>query len=377
MGATPAVIAFRIIATLVAAALLVRTLVSAVRSFVVPRDEPTGLTRFVFILLRVPFYAVARRRERADAHRVMRAYAPSALLLLPVIWIFVTWLTFAVFYWAIGEADFRRSIEISGSSVTSLGTYAADGLLAAVLTYGEAALGLGLVALLITYLPTIYAAYQRREREVSLLSVRAGTPPSGVEMLVRFQIIGLLDDTEDLWTGWEAWFVDIEESHTSMGSLAHFQSGLVDHSWITASGAVLDGAALLLSSVDVPPNARAQLCIRSGFLALRHVADYFDIAYDHDPAPTDPISVTRAEYDQAVARLRSEGVPVRADRDQAWRDFAGWRVNYDKVLLDLCSLVWAPPAMWSGDRSGLFRRPPLTRRAGRGHGTRTGHERML
>jgi hypothetical protein len=48
-------------------------------------------------------------------------------------------------------------------------------------------------------------------------------------------------------------------------------------------------------------------------------------------------------------------VRVIADRDQAWRDFAGWRVNYDTVLLALAALTLAPPAMWSSDRS---RMPP-------------------
>jgi hypothetical protein len=370
------VIAIRIAVALVAAIVLVRTLVSAVRSFVVPRDEPTALTRAVFLALRFPFMAVAKRRDHAAAHRLMRAYAPSALLLLPIIWMFFTWLCFAGFQWSLDQPTWRHALEISGSAVTSLGTFSPRSFGATVLDFGEAALGLGLVALLITYLPTIYAAYQRREREVSLLSVRAGTPPSPIEMIVRFQLIGFLDKTEEIWSDWEQWFVDVEESHTSMGSLVHFRSGLPDHSWITASGAVLDSASLLLSSVDVAREPRAALCIRSGYLALRHVADFFDIPYDPDPQPIDPIAVTRAEFDAALERLSEADVPLKPDREQAWHDFAGWRVNYDAVLLALCGLVWAPSAPWSGDRPTTPRRPPLTRRGGRGYGTRTAHQRV-
>ena len=369
-------IAVRVVAALLALVVLVRTLVSAVRSFVVPRDEPTALTRAIFLALRAPFVAVARTRDHASGHRLMRAYAPSALLLLPVIWLFVVWLCFGTFFWALDGATWRHALEDSGSAVTSLGTFHPDTFGAGVLSFGEAALGLGLVALLITYLPTIYAAYQRREREVSLLSVRAGTPPSAIEMILRFQYIGFLHQTQEIWSGWEEWFVDVEESHTSMGSLAQFRSGLPDHSWVTASGAVLDAGALMLSSVDVPNEPRAALCIRSGFLALRHVADFFDIDYDPDPQPTDPISVTREEFDAALERFAQAGVPLKPDREQAWRDFCGWRVNYDTVLLALCGLVWAPTAPWSGDRPAAFRRPPLTRRGGRGYGTRTAHQRI-
>lgn len=359
-------IVLRILVALAATGVLIATLMSAVKTFVVPRDEPTALTRLVFLAVRAPFWKVAQRRPLHDGHRIMRQFAPSALLVLPVVWITVVWLCFGAFYWALDHHGWRRALEISGSSVTSLGSFQPEGLGSTILSFGEAALGLGLVALLITYLPTIYAAYQRREREVSLLSVRAGTPPSGVEMLVRLHLVGELRDTSDLWTNWEEWFVDLEESHMSMGSLAHFRSGLARHSWVTASGAVLDAAALLLSAVAVPSEGRAALCIRSGFLSLRHIADFFDIGYRVDPQPSDPVSVTRAEFDQALRRLETVGIPLRSDREQAWLDFVGWRVNYDDVLLSLCALVWAPPAPWSSDRSSSYRRPPITRRRGRG-----------
>jgi hypothetical protein len=52
-----------------------------------------------------------------------------------------------------------------------------------------------------------------------------------------------------------------------------------------------------------------------------------------------------------VEELAGAGLPVREDRDQAWRDFAGWRVNYDSVLVDLAARMMAPYAPWSSDRS--------------------------
>jgi len=364
------VIVWRVVVALIALVVLARTLMSAVRTFVVPRDEPTALARIVFLAWRTPFLALAKRRDAAAGHRLMRLYAPLALLSLPAAWVFVVWATFAAFFWSLDEVSFGRALDISGASVTSLGSFHASRLASTILSFVEAALGLGLVALLITYLPTIYQSYQRREREVSLLAARAGSPPSAVNMLIRFQAIDLLGRTTDLWAAWELWFVDIEESHTSMGSLAQLRSGSHEHSWITASGAVLDAASLMLSAVDVPYEPRAALTIRSGFLSLRHVADFCDIPYDPDPAPDDPISVTRREFDDALERLAEVGTPIKRDRDQAWRDFVGWRVNYDTVLLALCALVWAPYAPWSSDRAGTAARPPITRRGGRGRGLR-------
>ncbi|MEY2398893.1 MAG: hypothetical protein QOJ00_2067 [Actinomycetota bacterium] len=361
----------RVFVAVIAFVVLTRTLMSAIRTFVVPRDEPTALARIVFLTWRKPFLAAAKRRSPEDGHRLMRLFAPLSLLSLPVVWLLVVWVTFAGFFWSFDRMRPLLAFELSGASVTTLGTYRAEHVGSTFLGFVEASLGLGLVALLITYLPTIYSSYQRREREVSLLSVRAGSPPSAVGMLRRFQEVNFLDRTTELWRDWELWFVDIEESHTSMGSLAQFRSGPADHSWITAAGAVLDAASLMLSAVDVEYEPRAALTIRSGFLALRHVSDFYDIPYDPDPAPDDPISITRAEFDDALAQLAQVGTPIKADRDQAWRDFNGWRVNYDAVLLALCALVWAPYAPWSSDRATTFVRPPITRRGGRGSGSRT------
>ena len=36
-------------------------------------------------------------------------------------------------------------------------------------------------------------------------------------------------------------------------------------------------------------------------------------------------------------------------------DFAGWRVNYDEVLLFLANTTAAPYAPWSSDRGSLYR----------------------
>ncbi len=70
-------------------------------------------------------------------------------------------------------------------------------------------------------------------------------------------------------------------------------------------------------------------------------------------------SITRQEFNEACAALAAQGVPLKPDLDQAWIDFAGWRVNYDQVLLLLCSMTMAPSARWSADRAPAFRIPRL------------------
>jgi hypothetical protein len=140
--------------------------------------------------------------------------------------------------------------------------------------------------------------------------------------------------------------------------LSFFRSPTSQHSWVTASGAILDGAAMVVAAVDIPANVQANLVIRSGYLALRGIANFFELPYDPDPKPDDPISVSYESFQNALDILAEEGVPLKPDREQAWRDWRGWRVNYDAVLLALAKLTMAPPAPWSSPEMPEQRRPP-------------------
>jgi len=243
---------------------------------------------------------------------------------------------------------------LSGSSLLTLGFAPADNLAEMILTFSEATIGLGLVALLIAYLPTMHDAFTKREAAVTMLEIRAGSPPSAVEMLIRMHRISGLDYLPEVWPRWEQWFVDVEQSHTSHAPLIFFRAPHPWQSWVVAAGTILDAAALTASTLALPRDPQAELCIRAGYLTLRNIVDFMNIPYNANPKPDDPISVTRAEYEAVVDRLAAAGVPIKADREQAWRDFAGWRVNYDDVLLLLAGMTMAPSAPWSGDRALRF-----------------------
>jgi hypothetical protein len=338
------------------AAVVAGTLLSAIRTFVLPRSARDRLTAIVFLTVRFFFrLRTGRARSYEERDRVMALFAPISLLSLPPAWLALVLTGYMCMFRAAGTPTWHEAFRFSGSALLTLGFAAADDVPRAILMYSEATIGLGLVALLIAYLPTMYSAFSRREAAVNLLEVRAGSPPSAVELIERFNRLHGFDKLNDLWTTWEMWFADVEESHTSLAALAFFRSPQPDRSWVTAAGAVLDAAAMVRSTVDIPTDVQADLCIRAGYLALRRIADFFRIAYDPTPNRGDPISVSRQEFDAACERLASAGVPLKPDRDQAWADFAGWRVNYDTVLLALAGLTMAPYAPWSSDRS--LRRP--------------------
>ena len=286
------------------------------------REALRSSSRWVFVGVR-GLFALRSRRAHSYQQRdqAMAIYAPVSLLTLALTWLTLVLLGYMLIYRSLGERPWRLAFALSGSSLLTLGFTAPPDLPRTALAFSEGALGLMLLALLIAYLPAIYAAFSRREAVVAALDVRAGLPPTAVEMLERTSLIKGLDKLASFWKRWEEWFIDIEETHTTSPSLVFFRSPVWQRSWVTAAGAVLDAAAITASTVEGPRQAEAELCIRAGYLSLR------------------------------------------PDRDQTWRDFAGWRVNYDTVLLALAGLTMAPYAPWSSDRSLRFRRSLLSRRS--------------
>ena len=287
------ILILRIIAFTLGTLLVLFTLLSAIRTLVIPRAMPdriTGITLGIIRwILNIPLRWATAYQSR---DRIMTYYAPLALLALLPVWLFLVTLGYTGIFWGLGVTGWYEAFLLSGSSLLTLGFAKADNLLQLGLVYTEATIGLLLIALLIAYLPTMYAAFQRRESAVSLLEVRAGDPPSAVEMLLRFNRIHGLSRLHETWETWEKWFVDLQESHTSLAMLVFFRSPQPSHSWITAAGAVLDASALTLSTLDIPHDFQADLCLRAGYLALRNIADFFSVPYNPNPHAGDPISIT-------------------------------------------------------------------------------------
>lgn len=342
------------LALLAGIALIALTMLSVIRTIVLPRSAQDPISGSYFLFMRKLFVAAAHKaRTFRQADRILGFLGPVAVLFILPVWMTLMLVGFGLLFWSTGVRDPLDAFVMSGSSLMTLGFASDRTWLHMALSFFEAMLGLILVALLISFLPTLYATFSRRESAVTQLDVRAGTPPSVVTMVLRAKRIGKLENggQTSLWRDWELLFSEIEESHTSFPALVFFRSPKPLMSWVTAAGCVLDSAALIRSSLAIAQDPQADLCIRAGYLALRSVAEAFGVQYNPSPAwPDETISIHRAEYDAVYDELLAAGVPMVADREQAWRDFAGWRVNYDRVLVELAALVLAPRAPWSSDR---------------------------
>ena len=320
---------------------------AAIRTFLLPRVANVRLTRLTARTVRMVFRAIVRgERTYRAKDKVLSLYASMVLLTYQALWLTLSLGAFTLGFITLGVPSFRGAFALSGSSLFGLGTVAGHGTGQLVLCYVETAVGLTLLAFLIAFIPTLYAAFQRREVSVSRLSVRAGAPATPWGVLEVAQSVKSYDRLDELWREWEQWFIEVGETHTTLTILNFYRSSTPDQTWIGCAASVLDAAALFNAAIDVTPSPTAGLCIRAGWLNLRRIADYLKVPYPTQLDSATPITITRHEFDHVIDRLHRGGVPIVPDRDAAWRDFQGWRVNYDAIIEAFYKVFTCPRTNW-------------------------------
>jgi len=334
---------------------------SAVGTLIVPRPVSSWLTRWVDKTVNGAFRLVSRRigdYRRRD--RVLAAQAAAILLGQLAAWLGAAFIGFWLLLWPFEARGLGSAFSAAGSALFTLGFAVPAGGAPSAIVTAAGATGLVIVTLQIAYLPSLYAAFNRRETEVALLNARAGVPSWGPELLARTHYalgsgMSTLDTLPDLYARWEVWAADVAESHTTYLPLVRFRSPRPLSSWVTALLAVLDSAALFLAlSPKAAPTVPARLCLRAGFLCFNQIAQAMGIKVPEEPDPHRGISLTYQEFLDAIDRMRGVDFPIERDPAEAWVDFVGWRVNYEQAAYAVAADLNAVPALWSGER-----RPPI------------------
>ncbi|MDJ0343898.1 hypothetical protein QMK19_27710 [Streptomyces sp. H10-C2] len=324
---------------------------SVLRTLVIPRASRSGFTQIVQRLVHRPFQLVADQFGSAETKdRVLAPAAPVAIVVTLMSWLVCFMGGYALLEAAVSGLGPQASLFEAGSSLFTLGFASSNRATLTAIDFCAAATGPVVIGLQIGYLPTLYGAYARRETEVTMLQARAGSPPWGPEILVRYAQVELLDSLTDLFRNWERWAAEVSESHTTYPVLIAFRSPRATRNWLVALLSVMDAAALRLALNPSGPQAEVRMALRAGFVCLRDIADVRGIPYDRDPHPDDPLQLDYAEYLRGVARMADKGYPMERTPEEAWPHFRGWRVNYETLAYRLARDIDAVPAPWSGTR---------------------------
>jgi hypothetical protein len=326
---------------------------SVVRTLVVPRVLKSKLTETTLQATLAPFRWVAHRSNRYETRdRVLAWAGPLSIVVTLLVWLAGYLLGYAAILYGLSALSPTTALREAGSSLLTLGFASTDRSQLTMVDFIAAATGPIVIGLLIGYLPTLYGAYNRRETEVTRLESRAGEPNWGPEILARHGNVGAVANLDDLFLDWERWSADLSESHTNYPVLVWIRSARPWRHWLIGQIAVMDAAALQLALAPSLPQGRARICLRMGFVTLRDLAGVTGIAFDPDPNPDDPITLSFDEFVAGVERATTLGYPAERTAEEAWPHFRGWRVNYESVGYALADLLDAPPALWTGPRRG-------------------------
>ena len=183
--------------------LVVLVLVDIFNAVVVPR--PTARSTFISRSTVRPGWRLwrsvgGRAKTINKRENILGVFAPAILVILLMVWIVIEVLGYGLLVHALREhftphPRILGSFYIAAASLFGLGqsAYAPTGAAARVVAPAINATGLGTVALVITFLFSLYGSFQRREVLVVTLDARAGAPPSGVTLLESYAKYQMLD----------------------------------------------------------------------------------------------------------------------------------------------------------------------------------------
>src|SRR6266702_553343 len=265
-------IVLQIIVFLLGLGIALSTLFSAIKQTVLPGRKKVRLTRAVFRNTFRLFRFVAVRMPSDQARDAIIAfYAPMSVMLLPLTWAILLMIGFTTMFWAVSEPSLGTALSLSGAAITTEGFLAPKGVAQTTLYIVAGIIGLGIVGLLITFLPTVYSIYSQREEEVTRVAFRFGSPPSGVKVLEQAYLLGLAQELDEFWRTWEDWFETMAETHISNSEVIFYRSSQPGTSWITTAGAILDASALFSSTVDRQDVPWLNLCFQAGCRTLHEI----------------------------------------------------------------------------------------------------------
>ena len=350
-------IAARWVAAAFGALLVLSGWQSVIGTLIVPRPLASWLTRLADRVVVAAYQMVTTRvSDYKQRDRILATQAAAILLTQLVGWLAIFVVGYTLVLWPWNGASITSAFTDAGSSIFTLGFSEPGDAAPAALVFFAAATGMVVVALQVGYLPTLYAAFNRRETEVALLVARSGVPAWGPELLARTYYalgsgVSSIDTLPELYLTWERWSADVAESHTTYLPLVRFRSPLPFSSWVISLLAVIDSAALILVlAPEQAPVVPARLCLRGGFCCLGRIARAMGFDVPDEADPDAGITLTYEQFLDAVSRMHEVGFPITREPADAWPDFVGWRVNYESAAYQIAAAIDAVPALWSGPR---------------------------
>jgi hypothetical protein len=330
--------------------LILAILWEAFETVVLPRrvSRHLRLTVLFYRMLWRSWRFVARRIRRPSRRETFLSFfGPLSLLLLFAFWAAGIVFGFAILYYVASynhpaHPSFWSRVYLSGTTMSTLGIgdVVPHTPIERAIVVAESGLGLGFLALVLSYLPVIYQAFSRREVNIVLLDARAGSPPTAAELLRRHTGADGAEELEQLLRNWERAAAEILESHISYPAVAYFRSQHNNESWLAALAALLDTTALLLASIETTKVRQARLT----FAICRHTVVDLAQLFNTPPRRSSIDRLPPLECDRLRTVLAAAGFRFRTDVSST--KFRELREMYEPYLQALSEFLYMPLPPW-------------------------------
>lgn len=324
-------------------------------------ERPFSLTAiyYAYAWKLTRFFARVVRAMPGKRESLLSKFGPASLLVLIILWSGLLILGFSSVLFGLGvplsrpeETGFGSYFYMSAVTFFTLGygdmtAVSAVGRTVAII---EAGTGFGMLAVVISYIPVFYQAFSRRESTALLLDARAGSPPSGGELLLRYSGRASGDLTR-VFEEFEKWCANLLESFLSYPMLAMYRSQHEKLSWLACLTAILDATALVQTSYGDTDSECKQLKRQAEltFAMARHLAVDLAFILNIEPKHSGQDRLPAAEFEKLVAQLKEHETNISPD---ALTKLNMLRRKYEPYLFSLSkALILALPPWIPGEHA--------------------------
>jgi hypothetical protein len=290
-----------------------------------------------------------RLRSEHRRERWLARFGPASFVSLLGLWTFGEIAGWGLIWWGFRGSfstpigDLGEALYYSGVVFFSIGfgdlLPTGGGL--RFLTIIEGFSGLGTLGLVIGYLPSLYAAYSARERQLLLLDDLTDARITPVSLVrSRMGPDGDASQLEAMFDEWAAWCADVYDSHTSLPVLIWFRSKHRGHSWITGLGVVTDAAMAFAAAVPGSERGAAMRLQRQSVRLVTDLAERIGLA----PDPAAAVMSNRL-WSVGYSAMQQIGVPLRSF-DDSFARLTALRAEFHPHMEAFIDELLAPRGFW-------------------------------
>jgi hypothetical protein len=318
---------------------------------------------------------LAFRLSRAARHRLLNAIGPLLLPLLIAVYIVLLVLAFALIYYPHmpgaffftnphPEVGWVDAVYFSGCTLTTIG-YGDIVARTTPLRFTaliEAAAGLSLISLAITYLLTVYTALERKRAVAVSLYHQAGDGADVAGLIAHHFLEGRFYGLRDALRTATRDLQGLLESHVDHPVIHYFHPIEVYKSLPRVLFLLLETCTVIRSALDREENSdlRNYPEVRTLEAVVRHVLakmiDSLDLErrerrrQPNEREQDEDERRWHRRYEQTIKRLRASDIKTREDNEQGWEEYRAQREEWESKLRRLSLYLGYDWEEVTGDR---------------------------